>query len=303
MLKTFRLEDGKLAPAELNGPIQVYINPDEEEKKFLLNELKIDEHTLNSSLDPDEVSRIEFEPNHAALIFKAPRSYSGNDNLLFKAASLGAFLFKDRLVVVMVEELPLFEGKQFTRVQTLPGVLLKLINRSTYHFREHLKIINLLTDELEHKINASMENRYLINLFTLEKSLVYYLNAINSNAMMIEKVKHSAAKIDFLVAEGELLDDIMVDNTQCYRQAEIYSNILASLMDARVSIVSNNLNILIKTLNILTIAIMVPTFVVSAFSMNVRIPMEEQPWAFYAIMAMAALSVSAFMIAWRYKKW
>jgi magnesium transporter len=107
------------------------------------------------------------------------------------------------------------------------------------------------------------------------------------------------------VEEIELLDDIMVDNTQCYRQAEIYSNILASLMDARVSIVSNNLNILIKTLNILTIAIMVPTFVVSAFSMNVDLPfhLKENAWAFWIIMSMAGLSVVGIISAWRYKKW
>ena len=117
-----------------------------------------------------------------------------------------------------------------------------------------------------------MENKYLINLFSLEKSLVYYLNAINSNGVLIEKIRHNAARIGFTQEKMELLDDIIIENNQCYRQAEIYSNILASLMDARVSIVSNNLNVLMKTLNIITIAIMVPTFVVSRFSMNVKIP-------------------------------
>ena len=144
-----------------------------------------------------------------------------------------------------------------------------------------------------------MENRYLINLFALEKSLVYYLNAINSNGVLCEKLKNNAAKIGFSQEELEFLDDLIVENNQCYRQAEIYSNILASLMDARASIVSNNLNVLMKTLNIITIGIMVPTLVVSAFSMNVGIPLAAHPYAFWMIMGLAAASVIGFMIFWR----
>jgi magnesium transporter len=148
-----------------------------------------------------------------------------------------------------------------------------------------------------------MKNKYLINLFTLEKSLVYYLNAINSNGFVIGRLKQNAQRIGFSTDSIELLDDIIIENNQCYKQAEIYSNILAGLMDARVSIVSNNLNILMKTLNIITIAIMVPTFVVSAFSMNVQIPLATHPWAFWVIMGLAATSVISFMFFWRYKKW
>ncbi|HUT53270.1 MAG TPA: magnesium transporter CorA family protein [bacterium] len=304
MQKGFNVADCKVVSAG-DGPceVQVFINPDAEEKKYLINELKVDEHTLNSALDPDEISRLEFEPSHAALIFKIPKNYSGAEQLLFRVGSAGAFLFKDRLVIILSEDVPLFEGKQFGRVRSLPDLLLKIINRSTFHFLSHLKIINMLSDELEQKINASMENRYLINLFTLEKSLVYYLNAISSNGVAMDKLKHNAAKLGFTTEEAELLDDIMVENNQCLRQAEIYSNILASLMDARVSIVSNNLNILIKFLNIITIGIMVPTFVVSAFSMNVGLPLQHHPSAFWIVIGLSSISVLGFMLFWKYKKW
>ena len=304
MLKTYELDACKLREAgDGPCPVLVYINPDGDEKKRLIDEYKMDEHTLNSALDPDEVSRLEFEPEHLALIFKMPRNYSEKDQLLFRVASTGAFLFKDRLVIVIPDDTPLFNGKPFNKVLTLPDLLLRLISRSIAHFRDHLKAINMLTDELEHKINTSMENRYLINLFTLEKSLVYFLNAINANGVVMEKLKHNAAKIGFSNEEIELLDDIIIENNQCNKQAEIYSNILASLMDARVSIVSNNLNILIKFLNIITIAIMVPTFVVSAFSMNVNLPLQQNQFSFYIIMGFAVLSVLGFMIFWKYKKW
>ena len=112
---------------------------------------------------------------------------------------------------------------------------------------EHLKIINNIAEEIENKINKAMENKYLINLFALQKSLVYYQNAITSNGVLLAKLKNNVVKLGFNQEELELLDDILIENDQCYRQAEVYSNILASLMDARASIVSNNLNILMKT--------------------------------------------------------
>ena len=150
-----------------------------------------------------------------ALIFKRPKNYSAEDLFLFRVASTGFFLFKDKLICLLSEDIPLFEGKIFARTSGLPEVMLKLIYRTIYHFLEHLKIINRISEELEQKINQAMENRYLLNLFTLEKSLVYYLNAINSNAMVIEKLQHSAAKIGFSQEALEFLDDIIVENAQC----------------------------------------------------------------------------------------
>jgi magnesium transporter len=305
MLKTFQLTDAKICTGAASScPIMVYINPDEAEKKQLTAGFHLDEHTLQSALDPDEQSRLEFEPEHLAMILKRPKNYSAKEQFLFKTESYGLFLFKDKLVVVVSEDIPLFEGKQFQRVKSLNEVCLKLINRFILHFVEHLKIINMISESLESKINASMENKYLLNLFTLEKSLVYYLNAINSNSNVIERIKASAAKIGLATEELEYLEDIIIENNQCYKQAEIYSTVLAGLMDARVSVVSNNLNVLMKTLNIITIGIMVPTLVVSIFSMNVRIPFQyDHPASFWIIMALAAISVICLYYVWRKKKW
>jgi magnesium transporter len=148
-----------------------------------------------------------------------------------------------------------------------------------------------------------MENKPLANLLTLEKSLVYYLSAINSNGILIEKLKNNAQKIGLSQENIELLDDIMIENTQCRGQAEIYSQVLSSLMDARVSIVSNNLNIRIKALTLITIAIMLPTLIVSIFSMNVGIPLAGHPYAFVMITALAATSSLTVGILWWNRKW
>lgn len=281
----------------------MYVNPDESERRYLVETFKIDEHTLASALDPDELARLEFEPDHVAIIYKRPRNYSSADEFVFRVASTGLFLFADKLVIVVSDDLPLFQGKVFARIASLEDLVLRKIYSSIFHFIEHLKVINAVSESLEEHINTSMHNRYLLNLFSLEKSLVYYLNAINSNAKLIERLKHSAAKIGFSAENLEFIDDMLIENSQCYEQAEIYSNILASMMDARASIVSNNLNWLMKTLTIITIAIMLPTFVVSMFSMNVPFPGQNHPWMFWIILGLAAASVGVVRLVWHWKKW
>ncbi|MBN2357424.1 magnesium transporter CorA family protein [candidate division KSB1 bacterium] len=304
MFRCYQLIENRIQDCQAEqAKIFVYISPNESEKKYLTSELRLDEHTLNSSLDPDELSRLEFEPDHVAMIFKRPKSYSAEDRFLFRTTSMGIFLFQEKIIIVVPEDLPMFDDKKFTRTISLKDLMLKMLFRSIFHFLEHLKIINMITDDLEEKINIAMENKYLLNLFTLEKSLVYYLNAINSNSILLQRLKNNVNKISLNQDEEELLDDIMIENSQCFKQADIYANILSSLMDARASIISNNLNVLMKTLNIITISIMVPTFVVSAFSMNVGIPFQRHPLAFWMVLGIALVSLFGFYLFWKYKKW
>lgn len=304
MIKNYVIQDSKIMlTAGKTADIILYINPDEAERKILVEKYEIDEHTLNSALDPDELARLEFEPEHVAMIIKRPKNYSGTEQFLFTVSSFGIFWFKTRLIIVSSDAIELFEGKIFNKVLSLEELVLKMISGTISHYLNHLKVINMVSDSLEQKINTSMKNEYLINLFTLEKSLVYYLNAINSNSLLISRLRQYVAKIGFSDDSIETIDDIIIENNQCYKQAEIYANILTGLMDARVSIVSNNLNILMKTLNIITISIMVPTLVVSAFSMNVQIPLMHHPSAFWIIMGFALSSVVIFLFFWRLKKW
>jgi len=304
MLRQLNLVDSKLVESH-NGPgsVSVYIAPDETERKYLVEQLKLDEHTLNSSLDPDEPSRLEYEPEHVAMIFKRPKRYSAADNFLFKVASSGAFIFKDRLVIVVAEDVPLFEGKSFAKIQSVQDIFLRLIYRSIAHFVEHIRGIDAISSELEQEIYHSMENKHLIHLFMLEKSLVYYLNAINSNGALIEKLKNNATKLGFSPENVEFLDDIMIENNQCRMQTEIYSQVLASLMDARASIVSNNVNIRVKALTVITIIIMLPTLIVSIFSMNVKIPLSGHIDAFWIISGLAAATSAVVGLLWWRKKW
>ncbi|WP_264500874.1 magnesium transporter CorA family protein [Luteolibacter flavescens] len=305
MLRRLEIVDRRLCESVAeDARILLFITPDEAERRFLTDELGIDPHTLASASDPDELGRVEFEPGHAAIIFKRPKQYCADDNFFFKISSVGIFLFRERLVFVVAEDSLRFEGKHFQQINSLEELLLKVVFRCIWHFEEHLKVFNMIAEELEHKVNLSMENKHLLHMFTLEKSLVYYLNAISSNGRVIEKLKAFATRFRFTCDDVEFLDDITIENAQCHEMATTYSQVLASLVGARVSVVSNNLNVLMKRLMIVTIGLMLPTAVFSIFGMNVQLPIDESSGAFgfWIIIVLAILSGAAVFVLYRWKK-
>ncbi len=287
-----------------DAQIIVFNSPTIEDEADLLEFYNIDYHTLHSSLDPDELSRLEFETDHAAIIFKRPKSFSADDNFLLKLTSTGVFLYEDRIVVVMPDDAPLFEGRAPLRIFSVQDVILRLLYQSISHFEGHLKAINMLSDSLERRIISSMETRYLLNMFALEKSLVYILNAIHSNAALFDKMKASS-RLGLDHDQTRILEDIIIENQQCLRRSEIYSEVIAGLMDARASIVSHNLNILIKQFTIWTIAIMLANLVIGIFSMNVKLPlpMDGAMWPFYVINFLAVASGVAIFWISKIRKW
>lgn len=268
MIRHFSIEAGRLVESSSPGPVIAYVAPTEPEMAEIVRQHHIDQHDLQSALDPDEIGRIEVADDHLALILKRPQNYSSKDNFLFRVMSTGVFLFKEKLVIIAATDVALFEGKQASKVGNLHDVLLRLINTTQAHFMGHLRVINMMSESLEQKINSSIENKHLLNMFTLEKSLVYFLSALNDNSSVLSKLKAWAARHGFTTENVELLDDIILDNQQCLTLAQTYSNILSGLMDARASLVSNNLNVMMKNLNAVVIAVAVPSFLAGVGGMS-----------------------------------
>lgn len=302
----FRIENNRLVdcPAE-EAQIIVYIAPTIDDESELQEYYNIDYHTLQSSLDPDELSRLEFEADHSAIIFKRPKSFCADDNFLLKLTSTGLFVYEDHLVIVMPDDAPIFEGRVPFQVHTIHDVILRLLYQSTLHFEGHLKAINMLSDSLERRISTSLENKYLLNMFALEKSLVYIINSITSNGALLEKMKTVAEKLGFDHEQAGIVDDLIIENQQCYRRAEIHTQVIGGLMDARASIVSHNLNQLIKKFTIWTVAIMLANLVVGIFSMNVHLPlpMDSDVWPFWVVNLLALAAGGFVFWLWRLKKW
>jgi magnesium transporter len=259
MLKRYQIENNSLVESESDqSPVHVYVNPDAPEKGALFSLYDIDEHTLSSALDPDEVSRAEIGTDYIWLIWKRPTNYSAKDNFFFNVASVGLFLMNERLVVVLNDEIPLVEpiGRHAPKLHTVTDVMLAFLYSTTHHYLEHLKVVKLVSRDLQQKINTSMENKHLIQMFNLSESLIYYLNAINANGVALSKLNTYAQKGNLSPEVVEQLDDIIIENNQCFRQAEIYSTVFSGLMDARGSLVNNNVNTLLKKLTIINVVFM-----------------------------------------------
>ena len=266
MLRCYELVDGRvrLCPEGQLGLIQVYSEPTDEEKDYLVNECGIDSHTLSSALDEDEISRVEYETNHIAVIMKRPGNVQIQRQMTFKVSSIGAFLFKDRLIVLQADTMPLFEhGRMPLRGNTIQGVLLRLLHHATHHFLQHLRIIRNISDEIESKIEFAVTNKSLVNMFSLMKSLTYYGSATSANQVLLRRLRNDAGRIGFNEEEVEFLEDITVENQQCDNLANIYAGILKGMSGARISVVSNNQAVFMKYLAIINV-VFLPLMVITS---------------------------------------
>jgi len=301
MLQEYGIREGQLVPCdEQKGLVKVFISPDVIERNYLEHTCRISPHNISSAMDPDEIGRLEFENDHTMLLIKSPKNYSSSDNFLFKVTSVGVFVYKEVLVIIMNnQETSILEGRQAFKIASLNDALLKILYGTIAHFLGHLKVISLLSDSLEHKINSSMANEHLLNMFTIEKSLIYYLNGINSNSVVMDKLKSNATRIGLSSENLALLDDIIIENNQCNKQAEIYSNILVGLDGARGAIVNNNMNQLIKRLTIVSVVFMPLNVIAGIGGMSEFSGVTEgvPKWLSYSLFALGMVGI-AFLTYW-----
>lgn len=177
--------------------------------------------------------------------------------------------------------------------------ILELLYKNATYFLRYLRQINRLSDQVEAKLHKSMRNKELIQLLALTKSLVYFTTSLRSNEVVLEKMmKYDVIKK--YPEDTDLLEDVIIENKQAIEMADIYTGILSGMMDAFASVISNNLNIVMKTLTAITIVMTVPTVIASLFGMNVPIPfgLSQSPYAFLIVIAISAivsLAVTLFM--------
>ena len=235
------------------GTIREFTDPTAEERAELLASCGIDEYDLNSALDPEEVPRVEVEDDYALIIWKRADPASFRTVGLFEVSSVGFVLQKERLTIITARE-PLSLGLRRPRaIRSLHELLLRELLEMMRHYIDHLRIIKTMARDVQAKLNMSIGNEHLLRMFSLGESLVYYVNAIEANSGALVRLRASAERLGFAAEETELLDDVVVENAQCGRQAEIYSQVLTGLMDARGNIINNNMNLLLKNLTIINV--------------------------------------------------
>ena len=302
MFKCYDLIDGRVrsCPEGQLGMIQVYSDPSDEEKSYLIEQCGIDEHTLASALDEDEISRIEYEANHIAVIMKRPSHVQVDRRMAFRVSSIGAFLFKERLIVVQSDVAPLFEyGRMPMRGNTVSGILLRLLHHATRHFLQNLRMIRNISDEIEKKIEFAITNKSQVNMFSLLKSLTYYESATRANLLLLGKLRDDAPRIGFQQEELEFLEDITIENKQCDNLARIYAKILSSMTESRVSVANNNLAIIMKLLATINIVFLPLSVITGIGGMSEFTMMTEGIWWPHAYGGLIVLMVIVGFITYQ----
>ncbi len=294
MIKFYQIQNGTVSLSDNpESPIRVFISPTQEEIESLKAATNVNEHTLSSALDTEEIPRLEIEEDHFAIIWKHPQRAQIGESIKFEVFSIGLFVFADSLEIVLPEETQLFDGKGFHRITSINDALLHVLSRGISHFLGHLRVIDLISNEIKEKINKSMENKYLLQMLELSESLVYYLNAISSNGAVLDKLRLNAARLHFSPNDFELLDDVQIDNNQCYKQADIFSSILTGLMDTRGTIVNNNVNSLLRKLTMINTIFLPLNLIASIGGMSEFSAATKgiHPFFAYSLLAISMLGI------------
>ncbi len=300
MLQIFKTQDDKtlkeLTIEEFDkGAWFNMIKPTADEIKEVAAALNIEADFLRDSLDSEERSRIEIDDDKLLIITNVPVMEDENS---FDTLPLGIIMTPDNIVTVSLKEnriisffnqdtAKLFDTKDKTRF------MFQILFRSTKFYLRYLEHINRHTERIEDELKKTMKNKALFQLLAVQKSLVYFTTALKDNGHVLDKLsrfKKFPSFSTFMHYNEEiedLMEDVIIENKQAIEMVEMHRNILESMMDAFASIISNNLNIVMKFLTSVTIILAIPTMVSSFWGMNVAVPLGHDHYAFVLILLLS----------------
>ncbi|WEG13025.1 magnesium transporter CorA family protein [Pullulanibacillus sp. KACC 23026] len=284
------------------------VQPTEEEIVRVSETLDIEVDFIRDALDDEERSRIDREDHHVQIIVDFP--YITHDDAgfpIYETIPMGMVVTEDYFVTVSLRETPIIDDFKQRKVRSFftykkTRFALQILYAICTYYLKYLKQINKKTNEIENELHQSMKNKELYAFLALEKSLVYFTTSLKSNKIVLEKILRGHY-LKMYEEDKELLEDVIIENTQGIEMADTYSSILSGMMDAFASVISNNLNIVMKFLTSITIILSLPTMVASFYGMNVdAIPFQHSAHAFWiTILISAVLSSSVALVFWKKK--
>jgi magnesium transporter len=262
-----------------------------EDLKRLEVDFGISSELLIDIMDADEQSRIEQEDGYTAIIVRLPVHNAASEVAYF-TVPLGIILFEDKIVTICQCSSDALDDIAQGRMRgdlmrNKSAFVFSLLGRAAFTFLRALKELNKNSVRIERELQKSVRNNELIQLLSLQKSLVYFTTSIKTNELLLEKLQKSPY-FRLKEEEQDLLEDVATENIQALEMANIYSSILTGTMDAFASVISNNLNIVMKRLAIVNIVLMIPTLIYSFYGMNVNLPGQASPWTALAVIAIDA---------------
>ena len=300
MVRIFRTFDGAIQQVDepQDGCWIALTNPTATEIYELSEKFQIEVDDLRAPLDEEERSRIEVEDNYTLILVDVPIIEERNDKDWYGTIPLGILVTDKMIITVCLEDTQVLtrfmEGRVrnfYTYMKT--RFILQILYRNASMYLRYLRIIDKKSEQVEEKLHLSTRNQELMELLELEKSLVYFTTSLRSNEVVLEKLL-KVESIKHYPEDTDLLEDVITENKQAIEMANIYSGILSGMMDAFASVISNNLNIVMKVLAVITIVMSIPTIIFSAYGMNVNaagMPFAGSPWGFL-IVILISLAVS-----------
>ncbi len=262
---------------------------------------------LTDSLDIDERSRYEREEDVRLIVVNTPvlNQTEEENDAIYVTVPIGIILTIEHMVTITSYENPVLQLFLDDKVKNFDPsdealFILQIFEQNVYRFLTCLKKLNLKRNLIEQELYDSSRNRELKQLLSIEKSLVYFVNSLSANELLLMKMKRT----DFLHIradedKSDLFEDIIIDNSQALEMSNVYTNILNGTMDAYGSIISNNLNITIRRLTLITIILMVPTLIASFYGMNVPLPFDEHSFSVYFIIVISI--ILSLLLAWYFQ--
>ena len=307
MINFYNAESGVLAQCDTPGPgcwISV-VDPTPEEVMSLIETYGLDSGFVKSSLDEEESSRIEREDEQTLVIIDTPVSSTDEDNTRsFYTLPMGIIITEDYVFTICIKETQLITEARKGMIRNLrpsfkTRFVLQILLRIAALFLMHLKQIDKISSAAEQQLHDAMKNELLMQLLALEKSLVYFSTSLKANEATIEKIFRGRV-IKLYDEDQDLLEDVLIEMKQAIEMASIYTGILSSMMDGFSSVISNNLNLVMWRLTIMTVILEIPNIVFAFYGINtVDLPI---PYTWFPIVLTIFLTTVTAVMLMKWKK-
>jgi magnesium transporter len=275
MLSYFKTVDGRITPAASCEP-GCWINcvaPDDGEINSLISDFNIEPDFFRAAMDEEESSHIDNEDDNTLVIVDIPVVEKDGRNITYTTMPLGVILTEKNVITVSIKDNAVVEefangvvkGVQ-TNLKT--RFVLYLMLRVASRYLQYLKQIDKISSFVENELRKSMKNSELLQLLDIEKSLVYFSSSLKGNEITLEKIMRGRV-IRLYDEDQDLLEDVLIEVKQAIEMSNIHLNILSGTMDAFASVISNNLNIVMKILASITLLFSIPTVITGLYGMNV----------------------------------
>ncbi len=309
MINFYSYTEGRFGQCEAPVPgcwVSV-INPSPQEIKELIDVYGLDSGFVKSSLDEEESSRIEREDDQTLVIIDTPVSSMDEDKTrMFYTMPIGIIITKDFVFTISLQENQVIDEAMRGTIRNLrpdfkTRFVLQLLLRISALFLFHLKQIDKISSAAEQQLHDAMKNELLMQLLALEKSLVYFSTSLKANEATIEKI-HRGRVIKLYDEDQDLLEDVLIEMKQAIEMSSIYSGILSSMMDGFSSVISNNQNIVMWRLTIITVILEIPNIIVGFYGMNTDTLPFKTSWIFPTMLIIGIVSVMTFFMMRSNKK-